>query len=121
MESGTEVASMFDGKVIQIQTNHADLGKWIIVESTVGGEKVQMWYAHLSKIDVTVNQIISQSSILGESGKSGNAGNPGSAGPHLHLAAREIVNGKWKKVDPGKFLSSDIDKTTGKGTSPCNN
>ena len=43
-----------------------------------------------------------------------------SAGPHLHLAARKIINGKWKKVDPGEFLNSAIDATTGKGTSPCN-
>ena len=51
----------------------------------------------MSSIDVVNNQKIDRNFIIG---KSGNASNPGSAGPHLHLAAKKIVDGKWKKVDP---------------------
>ena len=119
MPIGTPIYAMFDGEVIQVQENHADLGKWIIIESNVGGKKIQMWYAHMNDIEVMGGQIIDRNFIIGKSGKSGNAGNPGSAGPHLHLAARKIINGKWKKVDPGEFLNSQIDETTGEGTSGC--
>lgn len=111
---------MFGGTVIQVQQNHTDLGRWIIIESTVGGNSTQVWYSHLSETNVTVGQSITQGSIIGKTGESGNANNPGSAGPHLHLTVRQKdSNGNWKKIDPKDFIAGTINTNNGTITVDC--
>ena len=118
-DENTPVYNVYPGKVIQTQKGHVDLGNWIIVESKINNEKVQIWYAHLKSFNISQDDIIKGGLEIAKSGKTGNASKPSSAGPHLHLTARIIKNKKWKKVDPGRFLSSTFNKNTGKSTSPC--
>src|SRR3546814_3127987 len=63
------------------------------VKQSVGGGEV--WYNHLSRIEVKKGDGVSAGSILGRLGTTGQ-----STGPHLHLEVR--VNGK--DVDPMPYL-----------------
>ncbi len=84
---GTPVHSSMEGKVIYAGWNTIGYGNLVIVQN---GD-YQTYYAHLSKIPVTVGQTVTADSVIGYSGNTGN-----STGPHLHYEIRY----KGKNVDP---------------------
>jgi murein DD-endopeptidase MepM/ murein hydrolase activator NlpD len=84
---GTPVHSSMEGKVIYAGWNTIGYGNLVIVQN---GD-YQTYYAHLSKIPVTVGQSVAAGSVVGISGTTGN-----STGPHLHYEIRY----KGKNVDP---------------------
>ena len=88
---GTAVTAAAAGTVAQAGWN-GSYGNCIIINHANG---VQTWYAHLSKMNVSVGQQVDTSTIIGNVGSTGN-----STGPHLHLEIR--INGA--PVNPQNYL-----------------
>ena len=75
-DEGTPIKSTNDGEIILAEDDLYYTGGTIVVDH---GHGVKSIYAHLSKVDVKVNDIVSQNDILGTVGSTGR-----STGPHLH-------------------------------------
>ena len=88
---GTAVTAAAAGTVAQAGWN-GSYGNCIIINHANG---VQTWYAHLSKMNVSVGQQVDTSTVIGNVGSTGN-----STGPHLHLEIR--INGA--PVNPQNYL-----------------
>lgn len=88
---GTAVTAAAAGTVAQAGWN-GSYGNCIIINHANG---VQTWYAHLSKMNVSVGQQVDTSTVIGNVGSTGN-----STGPHLHLEIR--INGT--PVNPQNYL-----------------
>ncbi len=98
---GTEIIATVDGKVLANNWGKA-YGTQLIVESKIGGKKVWMIYAHLSKLLVKVGADVVKGQAIAKSGNTGN-----SSGPHLHFEVRDNV--RWsagKPVDPKDILEA---------------
>lgn len=79
---GTTVRAAQDGKVIETTGGWAGgFGNSILVDH---GGGLTTRYAHLSEIDVSVGQVVSQGEAIGHSGNTGY-----STGPHLHFETRK--------------------------------
>ena len=93
---GSPVSATGSGKV-----SHAGVkgGYGLMVEIT-HSDGLKPRYAHLSKINVTVGQVVNAGETVGLVGSTGR-----STGPHLHYEA--VRNGE--PVDPVIFLATDID------------
>ena len=72
---------MFDGKV-RIAKRAGAYGNLVVIRHDNG---LETYYAHLSKINVEVNQDVKAGEILGLGGSTGR-----STGPHLHLEIRYL-------------------------------
>jgi hypothetical protein len=92
---GTDVVAVDNGLVLFAGWGGTAYGN--IVKIRHSG--VDSWYAHLSRISVTVFQRVTQGQKIGEVGETGNA-----TGCHVHLEAR--VAGA--AVDPAKYLSGNV-------------
>lgn len=77
--TGTPVMAASAGKVTSAPKLNRSYG-WHVRQSASGGESI---YAHLSKILVSVGQMLSAGQRLGNVGSTGN-----STGPHLHFERR---------------------------------
>ncbi|WP_415036513.1 M23 family metallopeptidase [Azonexus sp.] len=77
--SGTPVVAAADGVVLSASF-HPEFGNVIDVDH---GEGLTSRYAHLSKMDATVSQIVRRGEKIGEIGTTGR-----STGPHLHFEVR---------------------------------
>ena len=91
-ETGDSVYPVMLGVVEDISHSRLGYGNALIINH--GGEITSL-YAHLSKIEVEIDQNISTDTIIGEVGSSGT-----SSGDHLHLEIRE--NGK--PINPYSIL-----------------
>lgn len=80
--NGTPIAAAADG-VVSYAAYHYSYGNLLIVNHANG---VQTYYAHCSRLYVSVGQSVSQGQTIAAVGSTGN-----STGPHLHLEVR--VNG----------------------------
>ncbi len=90
---GKPVVSVDGGRVVEV--NHGwggGFGKYIIVDHGGGYRTV---YAHLSSINVSTWQKVSQGQLIGRAGSTGY-----STGPHLHFEIR--INGR--SVNPVSYL-----------------
>lgn len=86
---GTAVKAAQDGRVVEITGGWAGgFGNSILISH---GGGVTTRYAHLSRTDINVGDVVSKGDLIGHSGNTGF-----STGPHLHFETR--VNGK--AVDP---------------------
>jgi murein DD-endopeptidase MepM/ murein hydrolase activator NlpD len=85
--TGTPIKSTMDGKVIYAGWNTIGYGNLVIVQN---GD-YQTYYAHQSKIQVSVGQTVQAGNVIGLSGSTGN-----STGPHLHYEIRY----KGNPIDP---------------------
>jgi murein DD-endopeptidase MepM/ murein hydrolase activator NlpD len=86
---GTPVKAAQDGRVVEVTGGWAGgFGNSILVDH---GGGVTTRYAHLSQVNVSVGDTVSQGQVIGHSGNTGF-----STGPHLHFETR--VNGR--AVDP---------------------
>ena len=90
---GSDVIATVKGKVLFTQKDHELYGRLIILESE--DKNILIYYAHLSKIDLRINQPVSRGDVIGKTGNSGH-----SNGPHLHYEIRI----KEEPVDPYIFL-----------------
>lgn len=78
---GDPIKVMFDGKV-RIAKRAGAYGNLVVVRHDNG---LETYYAHLSRINVDVNQEVKAGEILGLGGNTGR-----STGPHLHLEIRYL-------------------------------
>ena len=78
-KEGTEVRAAADGKVVLAYPDLFYSGNLIVVDHGFG---LQTIYAHLSKMNVKLNDKVKQGDVIGLVGKTGRA-----TGPHLHFGA----------------------------------
>ena len=88
---GTPIKVIADGKV----TFAAQSGSYGYLVKVDRGNGVETWYAHTSKMYVTVGEEVKAGDVIAAVGSTGN-----STGPHLHLEVR--INGEH--VNPQKYL-----------------
>ncbi|MCI8443993.1 MAG: M23 family metallopeptidase [Clostridia bacterium] len=88
---GTPIKVVADGTIIAASYN-GSYGNLVKVEH---GKGIETWYAHTSKMYVTVGQPVTAGEVIAAVGSTGN-----STGNHLHLEIR--INGKH--VNPQKYL-----------------
>ncbi|MEU0008182.1 M23 family metallopeptidase [Streptomyces sp. NPDC006314] len=97
--TGTEVIAAHGGTVVKAGPNGAGdgpaYGNAIVVKH---GNGTYSQYAHLSRVDVKVGQIVKTGQHIALSGSTGN-----STGPHLHFEIRTTPN-YGSAVDPVAFL-----------------
>ncbi|MBR3255583.1 MAG: peptidoglycan DD-metalloendopeptidase family protein [Clostridia bacterium] len=89
--SGTDIQVVADGTVTCASYN-GSYGNLVKVDH---GNGVETWYAHTSKMYVTVGQEVKAGDIIASVGSTGN-----STGPHLHFEIR--INGNH--VNPQNYL-----------------
>ena len=97
--SGTNVVAAHGGTVVKVGGNGAGdgaaYGNAIVIKH---GNGTYSQYAHLSRIDVKVGQVVSTGQHIALSGNTGN-----STGPHLHFEIRTTAN-YGSAIDPVAFL-----------------
>jgi len=108
-EEGTPVLAAASGRVIVAGRDDEMIygaklnfyGQLVIVEleKRYRGEKLYNLYAHLSQIDVEVDQVVEEGDIVGRVGMSGSA-----FGPHLHFEVRGGENTYDRTLDPELWL-----------------
>ncbi len=84
--TGTPVKAIADGTITGIVETIRGAGGRMIFQSFAGGYNAD--YLHLSRIDVTDGQTVTQGQVIGLSGASG-LGSETGYGAHLHLAFRK--------------------------------
>ncbi|CAM5619211.1 M23 family metallopeptidase OS=Streptomyces alboniger OX=132473 GN=CP975_19835 PE=4 SV=1 [Streptomyces alboniger] len=97
--TGTKVMAAHGGTVVKAGGNGAGdgpaYGNAIVIKH---GSGTYSQYAHLSRIDVRVGQIVKTGRRIALSGNTGNT-----TGPHLHFEIRTTAN-YGSAVGPGQFL-----------------
>ncbi|MFC4506285.1 MULTISPECIES: M23 family metallopeptidase [Streptomyces] len=97
--SGTKVVAAHGGTVVKAGGNGAGdgpaYGNAIVIKH---GNGTYSQYAHLSRIDVKIGQIVKTGQRIALSGNTGN-----SSGPHLHFEIRTTAN-YGSAIDPVSFL-----------------
>lgn len=83
---GTPVLASADGRVILAKSSgyNGGYGQMIIIAHEGG---IQTVYGHLSQVNVSVGQTVSQGDVIGRVGNTGK-----STGPHLHFEVRGAKN-----------------------------
>ncbi|WP_077799052.1 M23 family metallopeptidase [Streptomyces sp. JHA26] len=96
---GTDVVAAHGGTVVKAGGNGAGdgpaYGNAIVIKH---GNGTYSQYAHLSRIDVRIGQVVKTGQHIAKSGNTGN-----SSGPHLHFEIRTTPN-YGSAVDPVAFL-----------------
>ncbi|GAA3893727.1 hypothetical protein GCM10023084_53260 [Streptomyces lacrimifluminis] len=97
--SGTKVVAAHGGTVVKAGGNGAGdgpaYGNAVVIKH---GNGTYSQYAHLSRINVKVGQVVATGQRIALSGNTGN-----SSGPHLHFEIRTTAN-YGSAVDPVAFL-----------------
>ena len=91
-QEGTPVKAMNRG-IVRLAKEFRNYGNTVIIDHGLG---LMTFYMHLSKINVTVGELVPQGHVIGLSGQTGYA-----AQPHLHLTVR--INDV--SIDPIKFMA----------------
>jgi len=96
---GTQVTATADG-VVEYAGNNvgSGMGKMIKIVHNYGFSTI---FAHLSEIDVTVGQYVTQGEPIGRSGNSGL-----SEAPHLHYEVRYL----GRRLNPGSFMDWSFER-----------
>ncbi|WP_367321575.1 M23 family metallopeptidase [Streptomyces sp. HUAS ZL42] len=99
--SGTDVMAAHGGTVVKAGGNGAGdgpaYGNAVVIKH---GNGIYSQYAHLSRVDVKVGQVVKTGQHIARSGNTGN-----SSGPHLHFEIRTSPN-YGSAIDPVRFLRS---------------
>ena len=106
--SGTPVLAAGDGTVIYAGDDLTTLfgtapniyGNLIIIKHTLEPQDIYSLYAHLSKIEVMIDQVVAQGEKIGEVGSSGS-----SIGSHLHFELRLDFTDDSSTLNPELWLS----------------
>lgn len=93
--TGTPIRTAYSGVVRYAKYNSGGYGNLIIIRHYNG---LETYYAHLSKINVEVDQVVSAGDTIAKSGNSGN-----SEAPHLHFECRFLDNA----IDPDAIIDND--------------
>ena len=99
----TQILSVADGEVTYagVQSGY---GNCIEIKHTVNGVTVYSFYAHLSQIDVSLGDIVSQGDVIGLEGGAESDPNHGtSTGHHLHFEIRS-ASGSGNSLDPNEYI-----------------
>jgi len=94
--SGTPMIPVASGRVTYAGYK-GSYGNMIIINhgKNSSGQTVETYYAHCSRLNVSVGDVVNENTIIGYVGSTGN-----STGPHLHLEIR--LNGR--PVNPQNYL-----------------
>ncbi|MDD4602546.1 MAG: M23 family metallopeptidase [Bacteroidales bacterium] len=98
LDRGDTVRAAFDGVIRYAKYNRGGFGNLIIIRHYNG---LETYYAHLSKLNVKVNQVIKSGDLIALGGSTGR-----SRGPHLHFEMRY----KDIPLDPLKIIDFDNKK-----------
>lgn len=103
-EHHTEILAVADGEVTFAGVQNG-FGNCVEIKHIVNGVTVYSFYAHLSRIDVKVGDVVKQADIIGlEGGEPDSDPNPGnSTGHHLHFEIRN-ASGYGNDVDPRDYI-----------------
>ncbi|WP_405586883.1 M23 family metallopeptidase [Streptomyces sp. NBC_01092] len=100
--TGTQVVAAHGGTVVKAGGNGAGdgpaYGNAIVIKH---GNGTFSQYAHLSRIDVKIGQVVKTGQNIAKSGNTGN-----SSGPHLHFEIRKSAN-YGTAIDPVAFLRAN--------------
>ena len=80
LKIGEPIYATFDGKVRYAKYNTGGFGNLVIIRHENG---LETWHAHLSRINVAVNDYVKSGQVIGFGGSTGR-----SRGPHLHFEMR---------------------------------
>ena len=97
------------GKVVAVNQNaNSAGGKSVTVEyQRENGDKVQLSYLHLSKVDVKVGDEVNARQNLGVTGNTGTR----TTGEHLHLSVKQVAaDGTTRDLDPAAYLAEIAEK-----------
>lgn len=83
---GTPVYAVATGRVAKTKSGDS-CGTQIMLHHTVNGKNYTSWYCHLSRVNVSIGQLVTTNTVIGYSGNTGF-----STGPHLHLS---MATGWW--------------------------
>jgi len=81
LPEGIDIFAAFEGIVVRVE-NHIGMGNTIGIRNG----NILSLYAHLSKIEVNLGEIINSGQLIGESGNTGKA----TTSPHLHFELRDL-------------------------------
>ncbi|MEV8090547.1 M23 family metallopeptidase [Streptomyces nigra] len=99
--SGTQVVAAHGGTVVKAGGNGAGdgpaYGNAIVIKH---GNGTYSQYAHLSRVEVKIGQVVKTGQEIAKSGNTGN-----SSGPHLHFEIRKTAN-YGSAIDPVSFLKA---------------
>lgn len=79
-EIGQSVKPVMAGITAYAGWDYSGYGNLVVVDSKTGNNSYEIYYAHLSKIDVKTGQTLDSNTEIGKIGETGHA-----TGPHLHL------------------------------------
>lgn len=88
VDNGNAILAIGNGRVIKVEDDHPIYGKVVMVDH---GNDMMAIYAHLSEIDVKLDQFVSREEPIGLSGNTGL-----SSAPHLHFELRD----SFRVTDP---------------------
>ncbi len=94
--TGTPLVAPADG-VVSTAGTMGGFGNVIMISHYIDGKSYTTVMAHLSRIDVSSGQAVTQGQVIGATGNTGN-----STGPHLHFEVHP--GGYGNPVDPMPFL-----------------
>ncbi|MDE5831036.1 MAG: M23 family metallopeptidase [Clostridia bacterium] len=105
VEHHAEILSVYDGEVTfsGVQKGY---GNCIEIKHIIDGEQIYSFYAHMSRLDVSVGETVKAGQVIGleggEPGEDENAGN--STGHHLHFEIRKTSSSSKNNSDPDDYL-----------------
>ncbi|MBR6464571.1 MAG: M23 family metallopeptidase [Verrucomicrobia bacterium] len=99
--TGTEILASAGGIVMKAGWDNTGYGNVIII---LHEAKKATLYAHLDKILVCHNELVSQGDVIGLSGASGGTAAYPITGPHLHFEVRKVWNNYTTHQDPVTYL-----------------
>lgn len=124
--TGTNVMSVGDGVVYNIESNHYAYGNNVIIRHNREGGYIYSLYAHLKDVipDIRKGQVVKKGDIIAHAGTTGNAQDMTGADQHLHFEARtspahqmglggkespnNIVATKFRSADPKAANQSQV-------------
>ena len=98
LTKGDSIRAVFDGVIRYAKYNRGGFGYLVIIRHFNG---LETYYAHLSKINVKVNQVVKSGDLIALGGSTGR-----SRGPHLHFELRY----KDVPLDPLRIIDFDNQK-----------
>lgn len=109
---GTDVLAVSDGVIERTEIGANGYGWTITLKTTLDGQRLYAFYAHLSKIKVFKGDKVAAGQVIGLTGATGNAKGLASIekGGHLHFELRTEVApglGLTGRIDPLPYIELD--------------
>jgi murein DD-endopeptidase MepM/ murein hydrolase activator NlpD len=79
-EIGQPIKPVMTGVATYTGWDYSGYGNLVVIDSKTGNNSYEIYYAHLSKIEVKTGQTVDVNTEIGKIGETGHA-----TGPHLHL------------------------------------